>query len=129
MNDKILNCCDEISLLLKQNDIIISYLKIRDEITSNKDFIKKINGKSFFSRPRILICCPSNITQVEKNAIKEAAERTGAKKKKKCTKIEENEDSIKIYNEVNSSLIYADYLNKKEQAYNLIDEMKEIIKK
>ena len=32
------------------------------------------------SRPRILICCPSNITQVEKNAIKEAAERTGAKK-------------------------------------------------
>ena len=31
-------------------------------------------------RPRILICCPSNITQVEKNAIKEAAERTGARK-------------------------------------------------
>ena len=43
-------------------------------------FIKKINGKSFFSKPRILICCPSNITQVEKNAIKEAAERTGAKR-------------------------------------------------
>lgn len=43
-------------------------------------FINKINGKSFLSRPRILICCPSNITQVEKNAIKEAAERTGARK-------------------------------------------------
>lgn len=43
-------------------------------------FIKKINGKGFLSKPRILICCPSNITQVEKNAIKEAAERTGAKK-------------------------------------------------
>lgn len=43
-------------------------------------FIRKVNGKSLFSRPRILICCPSNITQVEKNAIKEAAERTGAKK-------------------------------------------------
>lgn len=43
-------------------------------------FIRKVNGKSFFSRPRILICCPSNITGVEKNAIKEAAERTGAKK-------------------------------------------------
>ena len=43
-------------------------------------FIKKVNGKSFFARPRILICCPSNITQVEKNAIKEAAERTGARK-------------------------------------------------
>jgi len=43
-------------------------------------FIKKVNGKNFFSRPRILICCPSNITQVEKNAIKEAAERTGGRR-------------------------------------------------
>ncbi len=43
-------------------------------------FIKKIKAKNLFSRPRILICCPTNITQVEKNAIKEAAERTGARK-------------------------------------------------
>lgn len=43
-------------------------------------FIKKIVGKSIFNKPRILICCPSNITQVEKNAIREAAERTGARK-------------------------------------------------
>ncbi len=43
-------------------------------------FIKKVNGRNFFSRPRILICCPSNITQVEKNAIVDAAERTGARK-------------------------------------------------
>ena len=43
-------------------------------------FIKKVNGKSILSKPRILICCPSNITTVEKNAIKEAAERTGAKR-------------------------------------------------
>ena len=43
-------------------------------------FLKKVNGKTLFTKPRILICCPSNITQVEKNAIKEAAERTGAKR-------------------------------------------------
>lgn len=43
-------------------------------------FIKKIKCKSLFNKPRILICCPSNITQVEKNAIKEAGERLGAKK-------------------------------------------------
>ncbi len=43
-------------------------------------FIREVNGKSLLARPRILICCPSNITQVEKNAIKEAAERTGARK-------------------------------------------------
>ena len=43
-------------------------------------FIKKIKARNLLSRPRILICCPTNITQVEKNAIKEAAERTGARK-------------------------------------------------
>ena len=43
-------------------------------------FIKKVKGRTLFTRPRILICCPSNITPVEKNAIKEAAERTGARK-------------------------------------------------
>lgn len=42
-------------------------------------FIKKVHGYTNFCRPRILICCPSNITQVEKNAIMEAAERTGAR--------------------------------------------------
>ena len=43
-------------------------------------FIKKIKVKSFLSRPNILICCPTNITQVEKNALKEAAERVGARR-------------------------------------------------
>ena len=43
-------------------------------------FIKKIKARNIISRPRILICCPTNITPVEKNAIKEAAERTGARK-------------------------------------------------
>ena len=43
-------------------------------------FIKKINCKNILSKPRILISCPSNVTQVEKNAIKEAAEKLGSKK-------------------------------------------------
>ena len=43
-------------------------------------FIKKIKGRGILARPRILICCPSNITSVEKNAIKEVAERLGARK-------------------------------------------------
>ena len=43
-------------------------------------FIKKVKAKTLFVKPRILICCPTNVTAVEKNAIKEAAERTGAKK-------------------------------------------------
>ncbi len=44
------------------------------------EFIKKIKARNLITRPRILICCPTNITPVEKNAIKEAAERTGARK-------------------------------------------------
>ena len=44
------------------------------------EFIKKCKAKNFINKPKILICCPSNITQVEKNAIKEAAEKAGAKK-------------------------------------------------
>ena len=43
-------------------------------------FIKKATARRVITRPRILICCPTNITPVEKNAIKEAAERTGARK-------------------------------------------------
>lgn len=43
-------------------------------------FLQKIKAKKLFSKPRILICCPTNITPVEKNAIIEAAERTGARK-------------------------------------------------
>lgn len=45
-----------------------------------EEFLKKINIGTKIRKPRILICCPSNITEVEKNAIKEVAEKTGAKK-------------------------------------------------
>ncbi|MFP7169875.1 rod shape-determining protein [Terribacillus sp. 7520-G] len=43
-------------------------------------FINKINVKGFLSKPRMLICCPTNITKVEQKAIKEAAEKSGGKK-------------------------------------------------
>lgn len=43
-------------------------------------FIKKLKLKGMFSRPTILICCPSNITSVERNAIRDAAYRAGAKR-------------------------------------------------
>ncbi|WP_458415381.1 rod shape-determining protein [Schinkia sp. CFF1] len=45
-----------------------------------KYFIEKINVKGFFAKPRMLICCPTNITSVERKAIKEAAEKSGGKK-------------------------------------------------
>ncbi|MFD1362053.1 rod shape-determining protein [Lentibacillus salinarum] len=45
-----------------------------------RHFIDKINVKGFFSKPKMLICCPTNITKVEQKAIKEAAEKSGGKK-------------------------------------------------
>src|SRR5690625_5425095 len=42
-------------------------------------FIKKIDVKGFLSKPRMLICCPTNITKVEQKAIRQAAEKSGAK--------------------------------------------------
>ncbi|TLS35802.1 rod shape-determining protein [Pseudalkalibacillus caeni] len=44
-----------------------------------KHFLNKINVKGFLAKPRILICTPTNITSVEKKAIKEAAEKSGGK--------------------------------------------------
>ena len=43
-------------------------------------FINKVKGIGMFKKPRIVICCPADTTPVEKNAIKEAAEKLGAKK-------------------------------------------------
>ncbi|MFJ7648944.1 rod shape-determining protein [Lysinibacillus sp. NPDC097279] len=45
-----------------------------------RHFINKLNLKGFLSKPRILICCPTNITSVEQKAIREAAEKSGGKK-------------------------------------------------
>jgi len=45
-----------------------------------KHFINKINVKGFLSKPRMLICCPTNITKVEQKAIKEAAEKSGGRR-------------------------------------------------
>ncbi|SDO07457.1 rod shape-determining protein [Alkalicoccus daliensis] len=44
-----------------------------------KHFLDKIKVKGWFSKPRILICCPTNITSVEQKAIREAAEKSGGK--------------------------------------------------
>lgn len=50
------------------------------DITSSmlKEFIKKVIGTSF-SKPRVIICIPSGVTEVEKRAVDEAAYQAGAK--------------------------------------------------
>lgn len=44
-----------------------------------RHFLSKIKVKGFLTKPRILICCPTNITSVEQKAIREAAEKSGGK--------------------------------------------------
>ncbi|MDR1701534.1 MAG: rod shape-determining protein [Sporomusaceae bacterium] len=45
-----------------------------------KYFIQKVAGKSYFFKPRIMICVPSGVTTVEKRAVQEAAMQAGASK-------------------------------------------------
>lgn len=40
-------------------------------------FIKKLNVKGVMSKPAILICCPTNTTDIERKAIRQAAEKSG----------------------------------------------------
>jgi len=42
-------------------------------------FVNKVKGMGF-RKPNIIICCPTETTAVEKNALREAAERLGAKR-------------------------------------------------
>ena len=42
-------------------------------------FIKKALGNSIFVRPRVVICIPSGVTEVERRAVKEATQKSGAK--------------------------------------------------
>jgi len=51
------------------------------EVTQSmlKYFINKSNEKATFLRPRIIICIPFGITQVEKRAVKESAQSAGAR--------------------------------------------------
>ncbi|MNC30639.1 Rod shape-determining protein MreB [compost metagenome] len=44
-----------------------------------KYFIDRVGGRTWYSKPRILICAPTNITSVEQKSIREAAERSGAR--------------------------------------------------
>ncbi|GLC32191.1 rod shape-determining protein [Clostridium omnivorum] len=47
--------------------------------TMLKKFIEKISPKSAFTSPRIVVCFPSGVTEVEKRAIDEATKTAGAR--------------------------------------------------
>lgn len=59
-------------------DGVISDFEITEAMLSY--FIKKVNGKSRFVGPRVVISIPSGITAVEKRAVFDSADRAGAQK-------------------------------------------------
>ena len=68
---------EKVKVIEPIKDGVIADFDITEEMLNC--FLKKAVGKKMVSKPRILICCPSNITGVEKNAIREMAERLGAR--------------------------------------------------
>lgn len=68
----------KVQAIRPMRDGVIADFEVTDIML--KHFIKKAVGKKIFQKPRILICCPTNTTQVERNAIREVAERMGARK-------------------------------------------------
>jgi rod shape-determining protein MreB and related proteins len=58
-------------------DGVIADFEVTEQML--KHFINKIKVKGVFAKPRILICTPTNITSVEQKAIREAAQKCGAK--------------------------------------------------
>lgn len=74
-------------MLGRTPDNIIALRPIRGGVIANfygarmmlESFISKATDKSFFTKPRVIICVPSGITDVEERAVEEVAYSSGAK--------------------------------------------------
>ncbi len=86
--DKILKVGREAQMMLGRTPGNITAIRpLRDGVISQYEytlrmiqyFIKKACGSSFFA-PRVIICVPSGITEVEERAVVDAATQAGAKK-------------------------------------------------
>ena len=67
---------------------IVAIRPLREGVISDYDmtermlweFIKKVNGRSLFFKPRVIICVPSGITEVEERAVVDAGIQAGARR-------------------------------------------------
>jgi rod shape-determining protein MreB len=67
-----------IQAIRPMKDGVISYFNITEDMI--KYFINSVHSQNWFTpNPRIVICVPYGATQVERRAIRESAERAGAK--------------------------------------------------
>ena len=87
-NDRVLAVGEEAKKMIGRTPgSIVAIRPLKDgviadfDITSSmlKEFIRKVISGGPFSKPRIIICIPSGVTEVEKRAVDEAAFQAGAK--------------------------------------------------
>jgi rod shape-determining protein MreB len=75
---KMLGCTPgSITAIRPMKDGVIADFDVTEEML--RYFIRKVHKRKTLVRPRIVVCVPSGITQVEKRALKETAESAGAR--------------------------------------------------
>ena len=88
-NNKILAVGEEARKMIGRTPgNIVAVRPLKDGVISDydmtermlKEFIKKAYGKSKITAPNVMICVPSQATEVEKRAVMDAARNSGAKK-------------------------------------------------
>ena len=87
-NDEILAVGEEARQMLGRTPAnIVAVRPLRDGVISDYDitermlkyFIRKTCGSGRFCKPKIMVCVPSGVTEVEKRAVREAATQAGGK--------------------------------------------------
>src|SRR5512137_2209956 len=68
---------DEINAVRPLKDGVIADFEVTEHLL--REFIQRVQQHKFMVRPRIIICVPSGITEVEKRAVIDSAERAGAR--------------------------------------------------
>lgn len=88
-NDKILAIGQEArDMIGRTPGNIIAIRPLRDGVIADyemtesmiRHFLEKVIGRSFLFRPKVMICVPTGVNDVEKRAVQEAAEQAGSKK-------------------------------------------------
>ena len=68
---------ENITAIRPMKDGVIANFEITEAML--RYFIQKVHNRKTFVRPRMVICVPSGITQVERRAVRDSAENAGAR--------------------------------------------------
>src|SRR5512135_1399085 len=66
-----------ISAIRPMKDGVIADFEVAEAML--RYFIRKVHNRRSLIRPRIIVCIPSGVTQVERRAVRESAESAGAR--------------------------------------------------